>query len=826
VFARYGKALSKEAVMILQDIRYAVRQTRRAPGFAVTVVLTLALGVGVATAVFCVIDAVILRPLPFAQQDRIVSIETHSRSGYQQPASWPGYEDERAQAHTFAALAGYVNYFQFTVDTPSDGPVLLDGVNGTDNFFQVFGVKPLMGRTYLPGEQEEGKNDVVVLSFDVWQKYFGGDKDIVGRAIKLNERAYTVIGVMPAGFRFPLYERDAIYTPLHLDRDWMKGRGNHWLRTVGLLKDGVTIQRAQADLAQVFSNMGKAYAQTDAGRTVKLQPLAEEISQETKGPLWTLLAAVLAVLAIGCVNVAGLLLARGVKREREMAMRTAVGAGRMRLVRQVLTEGLLLALAGAVLAVLLAWTLLDAMRTFLTHAMQRGAEIHLNWTVLLTALAAAVVVSLAASLYPALRMAGADPSRALKAGGSAAGTERSQHRLRAGFVITQVALTMVLLVVSGMLIRMVTRYQRADLGFDAAHILATPINLSPDRYKGRDPIADFYQPLFNRVAQIPGVKAVGAISLLPIENYGSNSDIHIAGQPPYPPNQEMLAEGRMVSMGYFDVFGIKLRSGRMLSPSLDRPDNPSAPEVVNERFVQKFKLTDANAPGQRIDDGDKEANWSRIVGVTGSIRQDIYEPPLAERDWLIDAIPVKMRPEVVSGMSLVMRVDGDPMAIVPAVRSAIHDVDPTVPFKEAYTMTDVVTKTLIFERMEGWLFGVFAGLALVLALIGQYGLLSHEVEQGTREIGVRMALGASRSQIMGMVLRRVSWMLGAGAAVGLVLTVLARKTIDMVIYMDAGKESGTLLLTALLLIAAGMMAAMIPARRAASIEPMQALRME
>jgi predicted permease len=812
--------------MILHDIRYALRQMRRAPAFALTVVLTLALGVGIATAVFCVIDAVILRPLPFANQERMVALDTHSGSGYTQPASWPGYQDERAQSHTLAALAGYVNYFQYSVETPSGAPVLLDGVNGTDNFFQVFGVKPLLGRTYLPGEQEEGKNDVVVLGFDAWQKYFSGDKSIVGRSIKLNERAYTVIGVMPAGFRFPLYERDAIYTPLHLDKPWMQGRGNHWLQTVALLKDGVTIQQAQADLRQVFSNMGNAYKDTDAGRTIKLLPFAEEINQGTKGPLWTLLAAVLSVLAIGCVNVAGLLLARGVKREREMAMRTAIGAGRSRLVRQVLTEGLMLAVAGAALALLLAWSLLEAMRTFMTHALERGADIHLNWTVLLAGIGAAVLVSLAASLYPALRMAGADPNRALKSGGMAAGTQRSQHRLRAGFVITQVALTMVLVVVSGMLIQRVTGYQHEDLGFDPAHILATSINLSPDRYKGRDPIADFYQPLFERVARIPGVKAVGVISLLPIQNWGSNSDIHIAGQPPYPPKQEMLAEGRFVSPGYFDVFGIKLRSGRMLSPGLDKPDNPSLAAVVNERFVEKFKLTDANAPSQRIDDTDKEANWTRIVGVTGSVRQDIYEPPLAERDFLIDNVPMKDRPIELNEMSLVIRTGGNPMVIAPAVRAAIHDVDPTVALKEAYTMNDVVEKTLIFERMEGWLFGVFAGLALVLALIGQYGLLSHEVEQGTRDIGVRMALGASRMQIMGTVLKRVSWMLGAGAAAGLVLTLLVRKTIDMVIYMDAGKESGMLIGTALLLIAAGITAAMIPAARAASIEPMQALRNE
>ncbi len=303
----------------LQDLRYALRQLRRAPGFAFTVALTLALSVGVATAVFCVIDTVILRPLPYANPDRIVSIESISHSGYTQPASWPSYQDERAQATAFAALAGYVNYFQVTLETPLSGSVLLASVDSTDNFFDVFGVKPMLGRTFLPGEELEGKNDIAVLGYDAWQKYFGAARDIVGRVIKLDGHAYTVIGVMPAGFRFPLNEHDAIYTPMHLNQAWMHGRGNHWLRTVARLKDGVNIQQGQADLAHVFSNMGKAYAQTDEGRTVKLRLLEESVNQQTRGPLWTLLCAVLAVLAIGCVNIAGLLLARGVKREREMA---------------------------------------------------------------------------------------------------------------------------------------------------------------------------------------------------------------------------------------------------------------------------------------------------------------------------------------------------------------------------------------------------------------------------------------------------------------------------------------------------------------------------
>jgi predicted permease len=810
--------------MLINDLRFAFRQLRKSPGFAITVVLTLALSVGVATAVFCVIDAVILRPLPFAHPGQIVAIETRSQSGYTQPASWPSYKDEREQVHAFSALAGYVNFFTVTMETPSSGPVLLDTVHSTDNFFQVFGVQPLLGRTYLPGEELEGKNQVVVLSYEIWQSYFGGNRNVVGTPVKLDGLTYTVIGVMPAGFRYPLSMRNVIYTPRLIDHAWMHNRGSHWMRTLARLKDGVSISQAQADLGQVLNNLGRAYPDSDGGRTVKLLPLSESVTAQSRGPLWTLLAAVLAVLAIGCVNIAGLLLARGVKRQREMAMRVAVGAARPRLLRQVLTEGILLALIGASGGVLLASTMLSLMRTFLIKALARGADIHMNWAVLGAALSAAILTSLAASLYPALRMSGADPNRALKAGG-AAGVERGQHHVRSAFIITQVALTLVLLVVAGMLIRVITRYRHVDLGFDPAHILATPLNITPTRYEGRDAIAAFYQPLAERILHIPGVRAVGVVSLLPIESWGSNSEIHLAGQPPNPPKEIRLSEVRYVSAGYFDVFGTPLRSGRLLSSTLDRPGgSPTA--VVNEAFVKKFVPTGLEPTAQRIDSDPEPKNWTNIVGVVGNVRQSIYEPPMPEHDYLIDSMPVKDHADMLNGMSLVLRFDGDPAPIVPALRNALHEVDPTVAFKEAKTLSDVVSETLIFERMESWLFGIFAGLALALALVGLYGLLSHEVELGTRDIGLRMALGASRTQVVGMVLRRVSWMLGAGVGAGMVLTLLARKIIDIVIYVDAQKESGTLLLTALALVAAGMTAALIPARRAASIEPMQALRTE
>ncbi len=814
---------------LLQDIRYGLRQMRTSPGFAITVIVTLALSIGITAAVFSVLYAMLIRPLPYHHPDSIVALDTRSASGGSQAASFPEYVDWRRMSHGFSELAGYTNFGTIGLET-SSGPVALHVVEGTDNFFDVFGVHPIAGRTYLPGEDVDGKNNIVVLSYETWQQDFGG-QNVIGHSIHLDGMPHVVIGVMPAGFRFPINAVNAVYRPLHLTHEQRYDRGNHWLQTVARLKPGIGPHQAEADLTTVFTSLGRTDT-FDAGRAVKAVDLASYIVGNTDSSLRLLLCAVLAMLVIGCVNVAGLMLARGVKREREMALRSAIGASRSRIARQILTESILLAVCGAAGGILLAYALLHVIRLLLISALSRGSEVALNLPILLIALLVSAAVTIIAALMPALRLSGTAPTLALKSGGSA-GSTRGQHRLRTAFVVTQVALALCLIVVSGLLMHMLGSLRNTDLGFSPENILTTEINLPYGRYTCRDIHADFYQPLMDRVHSLPGVQAVGMIQMLPIQSWGWNGEhIHIFGTPPLQNPRTAAAEIRFVSPGYYQVFQDRLLAGRLQNPSLDKPSTRLV-VVVNEAFVKQFIPAGRDPLGVEIGDNtetDTRADQPNprllIVGVVKNIRQNIYQPPMPQMEFLVTQVPVKESLNIIGSIHLVIRTSGDPESLVPSLRQVFHDIDPAVPFRTPEIMRSVIAEVLTFERLENWLFGAFATLAMLLAVVGLYGLLSHEVELSTRDIGVRLALGATRGTILSGIYRRVTWMLSIGVCIGLLLTFAAQKYINSVVSIQPERDGMRILILSATLVCAGLLAALLPAQRAASVEPMAALRQE
>jgi putative ABC transport system permease protein len=806
-------------MQLTQDLLYSVRQMRKQPGFAIAVIATLGLTVGLSTTVFSVLDAVFIRPLPYHGADRIFAIRSYSPQGYTQPASYPEYLDWRRETKSFSALAGYSSFKNVNAELPS-GPVSLHGVATSTNFFDVFGVKPAMGRVFEAGEEDAGRNNVAVLSDEVWRNLFDARADAIGSKIKLDGRLCNVIGVMPPGFRFPISRTDAVYFPLNMTDGQRTSRGSHWLPTVARLAPGASAQAAEQEFNAVLSRLGDAFPQSK-GRRAKLVELAEFTVGNSKDALHLLFYAVLTLALLGCVNLAGLLLARGMRLQHEIAVRAALGANRWRIIRQILAESMVYSVAGGALGVALSYGLLHATRVLIVAALSRGAEAQINGPVLAASLAVAVLTSLLAGLWPAIRLSATSGSVTLRAGGRG-GMDRGQHRVRGAFVSVQVALALVLLVTSGLVFQALARLQHADFGFDPANILAEEVSLSPAAYQGRDVMADFYTPLLEKARAIPGVLDAGLIQIIPIQNWGWNSDIRIVGQPAPPANQERLAEYRLVTPGYFRVFAIRLVKGRLLDDKLDTPK--SAPVVVvNERFVERFIPAGLDPIGQAIGDSKKPPT---IVGVVKNIRQSMLNPPLAETDYPISQIPAEFATQALSSMSLVLRTAGPPKAITQDLRRTFAAIEKTMPFRTPDSMEDVIATAVTLQRLENWLFGSFAALALVLALIGLYGLVSHEVELSRRDMGIRVAIGATRGRIFGLVYRRVAIMLAGGLVAGAAATYAARKLLATVVTIKPERDIAGLLALAGVFLLVSLGAAFLPARRAATVDPMSSLRAE
>ncbi len=802
---------------LLADLRFALRQLRRSPGFTLTAVLTLSLTVGLAATVFSVFDALLIRPLPYGEPDRIVVLQPRSLAIEQQPASSPEYQFWRDNNRSFTALAGFSSQ-TMNLRGPQ-GPAAINAVHTTNNFFTALGVQPILGRTFLPNENARGRNDVTVLSYSLWQKNFGGKRDVLGSKVDLDGRPMTVIGVMPRGFRFPLQFPDAAFAPFRASADDLQS-DNHWMRTLARLKPGVSLASAEGDMTGVLAAYGRIHHDSQ-GRRMRLQTLQENLLGQTDGLVKVLTLAVIAVLALGCVNVAGLMLVRGLRRERELALRAAMGASRGRLARQLFSEIALLAVAGTCGGGVAAWALLHAVRALLVASLARGAEVALNVPVLLASLAAALFTLLLAGLLPVRQLLGVAPADALRSGSSSAGASRTQQRLSTVFIATQMALAMVLLVTSGLLLRSLATLRGTDLGFLTDHLLVEDVNLSPGTIVGRDILHTFYEPLLERVRAIPGVKSAAITNMLPVQDVGFNSDVQIVGKPPAPKDREILAELRIVTPDYDKTMGTRLLRGRQLD---DRLDTPSSQQVlvVNEAFVKKFFAPGEDPIGKHTtDDGHPE-----IVGVVSNQRQSLYQSPRAQMDQPVSQLPAKYQTQYLQEMQLVIRTTVDPLTLAEPLRKIMQQLDPGLPFRPAQTMTDIVSEALVLERMEGWLFGTFAALAVLLAALGLYGLIAQRVEQGRRDIGIRMALGAQRRQVLLLWLRRVAAISLAGLAAGLVLSFALRKVIASVLTVRAPHEALFLALLVVAMELVALLASAAPALRAASVDPVEVLRAE
>lgn len=809
----------------LNDVRFALRQLRKSPGFTITAILTLALGIGATAAMFSVIDAVLLHPLPFNGVDRITRINMKAAANYSQPASWQEYQDIRRLATAFSVVAGVGNSGGVTLTQGKDA-IYLHAVQGTDNFFQLFGVRPVLGRTFLPGEDQTGKNEVAVLSYSVWQQYFGGRKNVIGEYIHLDGLPYTVIGIMPAGFRFRFDTRDVIYTPLQLSPDQIKSRGSFWLPVWGRLKPGVTYSQATADMNHVLNELGKQFPEHDKGKTAQVVPIVDWLHTNQSGhsdrpELWTLLAAVFAVLLIACTNVAGLLLARGILRERELAVRTALGAGRRRIVIQMLTENVLLGIGGGVGGVILGELLLVAMQQFLEKAFALGGNARMNFAVLAATFVVSLLASIAAGLVPAWRAAHIDPNHALKSGANS-GTTRQQHQLRAGFVVVQVALSLMLLVCSGLLLLGLRGMLQTDVGFNPKNLLTLEVDIPSGDYKSTGFVQGLVQPLEARVQQIPGVTAVGSNDLLPILQNGSNSDIALVGKPEDPIDKQRLTEMRFVSPGYFAAMQLPILKGRDFTTQDGAKTQQVA--IVNDVWIKEFLNSDEDPLAQAFK-GDPGDGNTAIVGVARSGRQNLFERANAEADFPLTQMPQEWL-AFIPQFYLFVRTSVPPTSIVPQLRNALHEVAPNVAFRTPETMEQVLSDALVTSRMLSWLFGLFAAIAAMLTAIGIYGLLSQEVASRTRDIGVRMALGATRVGVAQLVLSRVGVLLIVGIGAGLAGVFLIRRVLIAVLTVQFHQDIWAIVAIAVGLGAIGLISAVIPARRAASIDPMQALRSE
>ncbi len=794
-----------------QDLRYGARMLLRQPGFTLIAVLTLALGIGANTAIFSVVKGVLLRPLPYSEPQQLVrvfeTIDRTTMSSDRMEVAPANFLDWRAQAQSFSGLAAY----GLTGSVISGGGEAerLEGALVTADFFATMGAAPMRGRTFT-AEDERASERLTVIGYDLWQRRFGGAEDIAGRVIQLDGFSFTVIGVMPPGFQYP--RRTQIYELYRLNANQRRMREAHFMKVVGRLKPGVAIAQAQSEMSGVAQRLAEQYPQTNRNWGVNVVPLLEEEVGRVKLALLALLGAVGLVLLIACVNVASLLLARAVARQTEIGIRLALGAGRGRIVRQLLTESLLLAALGGLVGLLVGGWALEALLALAPANLPRLGEVRLDAGVLGFTLLLSLLTGALFGLAPAWQGARQDVNTTLKSG---AGRLSGQRRVFSALVVAEVALTLVVLLSAGLLVNSFLRLRRVEPGLDVDRLLTVTFEPPSAQYNGdnwRAQRLNFWNQLSARVAALPGVEAVGAIDSLPLSGQGRVYRFRKDGEADS--SSSPAASFQVVTTDYFRSVGVKLQRGRQFT-EFDREDSPPV-AIINETMARRF-WPGEEALGKRIIiRNDQRA--SEIIGVVSDVKHfglDRETQPEMYRPF--DQV-------VIDVMPMVVRAQGDPASFANAVRQQAQAVDPTVAVDRIAPMRELLSDSLAQRRFTMLLLGAFAAVALLLAGVGVYGVMAYSVTQRTREIGVRLALGAQRGDVLRLVMKQGLKLASVGVAIGLLASFASARLMKDLLFGVGATDPLTFAAIALLLVFVALLACYIPARRAAKVDPMIALR--
>lgn len=795
---------------LLQDVRYAIRLLRKSPGFTTAAVFTLALGMGANTVMFSVLNTVLLRPLPYPQPDRLVQIWETSQRQHDNRGVVSPYDFLQWQKHAsgFAEIATYS--YEPLVLTGVKTPQRLSGQFVSSRFFNVFGVSALKGRTFLPDDDAPGRDRLAVLSYGAWSRYFDRGTQILGQSITLDDQSYSVIGVMPATFGFPHDGVDVWCVP-GFNRQENTNRRNHFLFAAGRLKPGVRLEQAQAEMNTVNDNLNR---QDGSDTGVRLIGLQEETVGYIRRGLLVLWGAVLAVLLIACANVAGLLLARAVSRQREVAIRTALGGSRRRLLQQFLTESVLLSLLGGAVGLLISYSTGRLLIRMSNGAVARLDSFHIDGWVLAFSILACILTGVAFGLAPALHSLRVDLNASLKESGSES-EGRGRLRLRNVFAVAELALAMVLLIAGGLLAKTLWRLQQVDAGFDAENVLTFRFSVPQVRYPESTQKAEIYERIAERLAELPGVVSVGATNDLPFAGSRSGSSFAIEGRAP-DPKAVLQADHRRVSPGYFQSMHMRLLKGREFTPHDNRDSTPVA--VINQAFAKKF-FPGEDPVGHQIRIYDK---WLQIIGIVGDVKQETLTAPATPEMYACYLQAENLQP----WSFFVVRGRIQMQAMTVAVRNAVKEVAPDEPIYGVGPLKRLLERSTSPQKFSSQLLAIFAGLALLLAAIGVYGVIAYSVVQRTREIGIRMALGAQKKNVLALILRQGALLGLAGLCAGTFAAYLATRALSSLLFGVDVHDPLIFSSVALSLAIVVMLASYIPSRRATQVDPLIALRYE